>query len=200
MAVSGGLCDVVVWIGLSLESSQKKESKKDSNIGFSLPLYILMTGSQTPTRSVLCLGLGKVVKWHLIKRHVVLTKAWFGKRCYFAARRQYMGESIFPNDGLAASTSLFQSFSPNDFALRAKRLWQWQCGVGLVRRLRSFLLNMNIFNPKSIKTRRLTEWSWLQIDRHRILDTMPSGKVGDRGSSAGGRAGQDCLLILRFCR
>ena len=32
-----------------------------------------------------------------------------------------------------------------------------------------------------------------QIDRHRILDTMPSGKVGDRGSSATGRgiSGQD---------
>ncbi|CAL1158737.1 unnamed protein product [Cladocopium goreaui] len=32
-----------------------------------------------------------------------------------------------------------------------------------------------------------------EIDRHRILDTMPSGKVGDRGSSATGRgiSGQD---------
>ena len=40
---------------------------------------------------------------------------------------------------------------------------------------------------------QLVQLAECQIDRHRILDTLPSGKVGDRGSSANGRAagGQD---------
>lgn len=37
-----------------------------------------------------------------------------------------------------------------------------------------------------------------QIERHRILDTLPSGKVGDRGASANGRSGVGQERLL-FC-